>query len=417
MKSILEYDSNIDGEVSANLNNSDPLIIKSEASNQTNKSENKFLNKKREPSLKTKTTKIFNIAYINIDSCFIFDLKNPSIYFRELNNKNLIKLNDKELSFLKEKIKTLELDLQESKKNNNFIELDIDTAIEINKYFNFERKKSKIELFVEDKLKNNKSREDISCRKLAQLYFDETGEKISKTTINNLIKNNLSLSYLKSTVKTSKINNESGVVASFYFIKSIIKCLKLGFNILYLDETSILSCNNNYRCWRGKNEEIFFNLGTKSKRNLLLTISDDKIVHYKITEKNTDEAIFMNYMKELYEILCKDNKKRYVIIMDNLSCHRTKQMFEFYKKNKINVIFNVTYKSSFNAIELAFRTIKFKIYKKLYESIDSVFKDIKDILLEKEFSLSLKKNFIETLYTYLNYYENNRYINLNNYIL
>ena len=73
----------------------------------------------------------------------------------------------------------------------------------------------------------------------------------------------------------------------------------------------------------------------------------------------------MNYIKELYEILSIDNKKRYDIIMDNLSCHRTSQMLDFYNKNKINIIFNVTYKSNFNAIELAFRTIKFKIYKRL----------------------------------------------------
>ena len=87
-----------------------------------------------------------------------------------------------------------------------------------------------------------------------------------------------------------------------------------------------------------KNEEIFFNLGTKSKRNLKLTVSADKIIHYKIIEKNIDEEIFMNYIKELYEIPSKDNKKRYVIIMDNISCHRTSQMLDFYNKNKINII-------------------------------------------------------------------------------
>ena len=106
----------------------------------------------------------------------------------------------------------------------------------------------------------------------------------------------------------------------------------------------------------------------------------DIIIRYKITGKNTDEEIFMNYINELNEISSKDDKKRYVIIMDNLSCHRTRQMLDFYDKNKMNVIFNITYKSNFNAIELAFRIIKFKIYKKLYESIDSVLNDIKNII-------------------------------------
>ena len=106
--------------------------------------------------------------------------------------------------FLKEKIKDLQIDLQVNEKNINFIDLNVDTAIEINKYFNTERRKNKIELFVEEKIKSNKSREQISCRKLAQLFLNETGEKISKTYINNLIRNNLNLSYLKSTIKSSK---------------------------------------------------------------------------------------------------------------------------------------------------------------------------------------------------------------------
>lgn len=385
--------------------------------NETDKSNNKYLNKKREIKIKHETNKSFNISYINKDSFFIFDLKRPFDYFHALTDKNTIKLNDKELKFLKEKIKELEISLQEKKDEKNYIELGIDQLAEINKYFYTERRKKKIESFIEGKLKINKSREEISCRKLAKLYTNETGEKISKTYINNIMKNNLKLSYLKSTVKTSKINNKAGIIGSFYFIKSVIKCMNLGFEILFLDETSILSANNNYRCWRKKGEEIYFNLGTKRKRNLLLTVSSDKIIHFELTEKNTNEENFLKYFMELTDILSKSDKKKYVIIMDNLSCHRTKKMIEFYHKNKINIIFNVTYKSNFNAIELAFRSLKFKIYKKLYESIDSVSDDVKHILNEGEFSVSLKKNFIETLKIYLNFYENYKYINLNNYLI
>lgn len=50
-------------------------------------------------------------------------------------------------------------------------------------------KKNKIEIFIEEKIKKNKSCDKISCRKLAKLYSEETGEKISKTYLNNLMKN------------------------------------------------------------------------------------------------------------------------------------------------------------------------------------------------------------------------------------
>ena len=103
--------------------------------------------------------------------------------------------------------------------------------------------------------------------------------------------------------------------------------------------------------------------------------------------------------------------------MDNLASHRTAKMMEYYNNKRINVIFNVTYRSNFNAIELAFRVIKIKIYKNLYESIDSVIDDVKNIIYAKEFSISLKKNFIETLNVYLSFYENNKYRNLKNFII
>ena len=102
--------------------------------------------------------------------------------------------------FLKGKIKDLQIDLQVNEKNINFIDLNVDTTIEINKYFNTKKRKNKIELFVEVKIKFNKFREQISCQKLVQLFLNETGEKISKTYINNLIRNNLNLSYFKSKV-------------------------------------------------------------------------------------------------------------------------------------------------------------------------------------------------------------------------
>lgn len=92
---------------------------------------------------------------------------------------------------------------------------------------------------------------------MSHLYFEDIGKSISKTYINNLLKNNLGLSYLKSNVKTTKINSNSGIIASFYFIKSIVKCLKSGFGLLFLDESSKISTNNNYRTLRDTREDIF----------------------------------------------------------------------------------------------------------------------------------------------------------------
>ena len=127
---------------------------------------------------------------------------------------------------------------------------------------------------------------------MAKSYEEETGQKISKTYINNLLRNNFKLSYLKTTIKTIKLNTPTGIFSALYFIKSITKCIMLGYKLLFLDESCLQSYNNNYRAWRSKNEELYFNIGSKKRKNLLLIISDCSVIHYKITDANTDENIF-----------------------------------------------------------------------------------------------------------------------------
>lgn len=53
-------------------------------------------------------------------------------------------------------------------------------------------------------------------------------------------------SYLKSTIKNSKIIERENTLIAFAFIKIITRCIKLGFKIIYLDESGLISGNNNY---------------------------------------------------------------------------------------------------------------------------------------------------------------------------
>ena len=114
-------------------------------------------------------------------------------------------------------------------------------------------------------IKQNKSRNNLSFRKRAKLYFEETRKKISKIYANNLIKNNFKLAYLKTSIKINKVNNDSCIFSTFYFIKSLIKYLSLGFKLIFLDEISILSINNNYWSWLSKSSKKQKNLFPKLK--------------------------------------------------------------------------------------------------------------------------------------------------------
>ena len=172
------------------------------------------------------------------------------------------------------------------------------------------------------------------------------------------------MSYLKSTIKTINLNTPLGIFSALYFIKCIIKCMYLGYKMLFLDESYIQSINNNYRAWRHKKEELYFKLGSKKKKNLLLVVSSNSVFHYKITEVNTNENNFMEFMDEVNTIIKSKENEKYVIIMDNLSAHRTKKLMKYYDDNKINIIFNCVYRSNFNCMELAFKILKIQLYNK-----------------------------------------------------
>lgn len=110
-----------------------------------------------------------------------------------------------------------------------------------------------------------------------------------------------------------------------------------------------------------------------------------------------------------------ENRKldKYIIVMDNLSCHKTPRALKFYIDNKINIVFNVTYVSEFNNVELCFRYIKRILYLRLYKSIDETENDVKVLLNDPKISNILLKNFRSTLNRYISFSKNYKYKNLN----
>ena len=121
------------------------------------------------------------------------------------------------------------------------------------------------------------------------------------------------------------------------------------------------------------------------------------MLYYKIKDENTNEKQFLLFMKELKEIIDKKNFGDYVVVMDNLSSHKTQLLKKYYIQQKINILFNSPYQSSFNLIELLFRLVKRKVYQNLYSSSEESSKEIERILNDKNLSNGLKKNYKENL--------------------
>lgn len=200
----------------------------------------------------------------------------------------------------------------------------------------------------------------------------------------------------------------------YFFLKVFLRSISLGLNPIFLDEAGFYSNNKNFYTWRKSDQIIYQNINDRKKINLLMAVSQNKVYHYMITKESTNNKIFKKFMVELVEKMTEEERNNSFIILDNLSCHLTSDLFSFYKDSKLKILFNVSYQSLWNMIELVFRLIKNKTYKKLYQNIEELEIDIIDIIQSGKIEDSLPSLYVETLNHYLNFINKNKEINLNN---
>ena len=141
-----------------------------------------------------------SLSHINIDSKFIFDLDSYMSYFSNLTNKNNIKLSDNDLNFLNNKIDQLKL-LKSHSPNENIISIPLDMFNKINTCLPLEEEEDEATIYIRDLIKSQSNRESISCRKIANKFLSDTGKKISKTKVHNILRNKLNFRFLKTNIK------------------------------------------------------------------------------------------------------------------------------------------------------------------------------------------------------------------------
>ena len=83
----------------------------------------------------------------------------------------------------------------------------------INSYTTVEKIKNPLVSYLEDIFKDDASKINLSCRKLSEKYFKDTGLKAGKSTINNILKKHLGLKYLKTTVKNKSLKSNQGIIS------------------------------------------------------------------------------------------------------------------------------------------------------------------------------------------------------------
>lgn len=273
----------------------------------------------------------------NYKSFFLYDLREKKFNSLTITikDKNNFKPNYSEIEFLDNIIK-------DNLKNKLDLEEESDNRISILPQFKqsliefipgIHRIKGKTKI-INDIVNGFKKKENMNLKKICRKYESKTGNSISKSYVSYVLKNKLNYRYLKTVAKTNKLNTKSSRERCFFFIKVIINALKLKLGIIYIDESNFQLDNNHLKIWRKKNEIPCFNIGKRGRKNIILAISNEELLLYKINNGTNNSNTFLDFMKNLVNVLDEKGIKESLIIMDNCSIHMTKTLKEFYNNNK-----------------------------------------------------------------------------------
>ena len=262
---------------------------------------------------------------------------------------------------------------------------------------------SEEEIIIKNILEKYKDRVSLSCRKISNILKQEYNISICKSKVNLILKNRLNYAYRKTAIKNSKIISKESLKMSNIFLKVILRAIKLKYELIYVDESKIQQVNSNLHCWKKSKECIFHKAKNFQKRNLVMEVSPNGLVYYRITPHNTNSLEFQHFFEGLLDHIGEEKKKNAIFIMDNLPVHVSSKMRKFYFDNHINILTNIPYLSPFNLIELSFKKLKQKLYRKFYSNIKDVIKDVEIILKSKEFINNIKEQYFDTLNEYKNF--------------
>ena len=239
-------------------------------------------------------------------------------------------------------------------------------------------------------------------------YDNFCKKKISITTASRILKNHLSIKFLKTTIKNPKLEEDNYIFMSFIFLRILFRTLLFQLNIIYVDETGFVLSNDNYYTWRKSDEQIYDGPKTKIKErlNLILAVFNKKVLHKKYVKGSLNANVFKDFLEDLVNLLSEEEKNKTLIIYDNATYHLTKDIISFFKENQIKGLTICPYCNNFNTIELVFRYVKNIIYKNIYERIGDLKADVDKILDGENIKSSLINLYKEKLLQYVVFIQN-----------
>ena len=363
--------------------------------------------RRRNSKLKKKLLQ-FNILNFKESNYYLFNVTSYTNIIYGITDKNCIKINNEELQLFLNEIDVCNQIKSKSAKNN-IIEIQAEFFNFFNNYEKRDLHKSEYAQkinYIIDYLR--KQKENLTLKKICMCYDNFYKKKISITTASRILKNHLSIKYLKTSIKNPKLEENNYIFMSFIFLRIFFRILLLKLNIIYVDETGFVLSNDNYYTWRKSDEQIYDGPKTKMKErlNLILAVSNKKVLHKKYVKGSVNANVFKDFLEDLVNLLSDEEKNKTLIIYDNATYHLTKDIISFFKENQIKGLTICPYRSNFNMIELVFRYVKNIIYKNVYERIGDLKADVDKILDGENIKSSLINLYKETLLQYVLFIQN-----------
>jgi transposase len=197
------------------------------------------------------------------------------------------------------------------------------------------------------------------------------GYDISHTTIHRILRDRLNMRHLK-TLPLLPSKNPQRV----HDLRKDYEKNREGINfqdVLSVDETSVYSKPQYKKAWATKGLRIQVPLArTAGKRHTLVAaLSPKGIVHQELTQGSMNKEKYARFIENI-----PSSGPKY-ILMDNVSFHKSKVVFESLQKKGFSPLFVSPYSPDFNPIELYFSWIK-RSYRKQMTSDLPYFDRAKD---------------------------------------
>jgi len=291
---------------------------------------NKLIKKKL-----NKTSKDINISNFTKNVSFYFDVTKIYPLIKGIEDISKINITKEEISILEKKIK----EISERTKSANVKNKTINILTEFKNHIENLKEVDTTQTIYAQRIKNiieqerKNSNKTISLKKIQTIYNSKYSPKRSLATISRIMKRHLHLHFKRITVKNPKLNKKNYRFMTFLFLKGFYRGLAQGLDMIYIDETACSLENTHFRDWIEKDGEFINGAEAKlrEKINIIMAINLNGILNYKIVDTTINQSIFEEFFNELINGMSEEQKLNSIIIFDNATIHKTKNMVKLYK--------------------------------------------------------------------------------------